>query len=97
MNAIATGDILASLWGYEQTNIDFYEVTRTSTASVWLRPIRAQKTPDALDMQYMATPCPGDYTGPEFRRKRDERLIRIDSCSFARRWKGEPLRGTSYA
>lgn len=31
------GDILYSSWGYDQTNIDFYEVVRRTEKSVWLR------------------------------------------------------------
>lgn len=35
----AVGQILVSSWGYDQTNIDFYVVTRVSNASVWLYPL----------------------------------------------------------
>ena len=34
------GDILVSLWGYDQTNVDFYKVTKTTDKSVWLKPIK---------------------------------------------------------
>lgn len=34
------GDILVSAWGYDQTNIDFYKVTRATDKSVWLQPIQ---------------------------------------------------------
>lgn len=32
-----TGDILVSSWGYDQTNIDFYVVTKVTKASVMIR------------------------------------------------------------
>lgn len=33
------GDILECSWGYERTNVDFYQVVRATAHSVWLRPI----------------------------------------------------------
>jgi hypothetical protein len=36
------GDILYDSWGYDQTNIDFYQVTRITGQSVWIRPIGGQ-------------------------------------------------------
>ena len=36
------GDILVSAWGWEQTNIDFYKVIKTTDKSVWLQPIKQQ-------------------------------------------------------
>jgi len=36
------GDIVTNSWGYDQTNVDWYRVTRTSASYVWLREISAQ-------------------------------------------------------
>ena len=33
------GDVLVASWGYDQTNIDFYQVVRATKASVWLQPM----------------------------------------------------------
>jgi len=33
------GDIVNTSWGYDQTNVDFYIVTRVTSACVWVRPI----------------------------------------------------------
>ncbi|MHA2085322.1 MAG: hypothetical protein ACXABD_16315 [Candidatus Thorarchaeota archaeon] len=32
-------DILVSCWGYGQTNVDFFQVVRTTSKSAWLVPI----------------------------------------------------------
>lgn len=37
------GDILYDSWGYEQTNIDFYQVVKTSDKSVWLKRIAGEQ------------------------------------------------------
>lgn len=62
------GDFYTARWGVEQTNVDFYEVTRASTRSVWLRTIETDTQPQA-GMTYRATPRAGAYRGHEFRRK----------------------------
>lgn len=52
MNKIQIGDIFYNSWGYEQTQVDFYEVIRISPSgkSVDLRPIGFQWTePDNWD------------------------------------------------
>lgn len=36
------GDIIYNSWGYEQTNIDFYQVIRCTKSSVFIQPIKAE-------------------------------------------------------
>ena len=38
---IKVGTILYESWGYDQTNIDFYQVVRVSDKSVWFSPIKS--------------------------------------------------------
>lgn len=42
---IEPGAILYSSWGYDQTNVDYYMVTRTTKASAWIVPMRHVETP----------------------------------------------------
>ena len=35
------GDTLVNTWGYDQTNHDFYIITRTTPKSVWIAPLEA--------------------------------------------------------
>jgi hypothetical protein len=41
-NPFKKGDVLVSCWGYGQTNVDFFLVTRTTSKSVWLILIKHQ-------------------------------------------------------
>ena len=41
---IEPGAILYSSWGYDQTNIDFYMVTRTTKSSAWIVPMSSRMT-----------------------------------------------------
>jgi hypothetical protein len=38
-HTFVVGDIVSNSWGYDQTNVDFYRVTRISPSYVWLQPI----------------------------------------------------------
>jgi hypothetical protein len=40
------GDVVTNSWGYDQTNVDWYAVVRSSEHFVWLRPICADLTDD---------------------------------------------------
>lgn len=55
------GDILVSSWGYDQTNIDFYQVTKVTKSSVWLRSIRGQVS-EARAYDDMLTPVRDAFT-----------------------------------
>lgn len=97
-NPLQAGAILSSSWGYEQTNVDFYEVTRATAKTVWLRRIEANREASEAFMQYTSVPRPGRYTGEEFRRKiRPGGRISITSYALAAPWDGKPERGSSYA
>lgn len=94
------GDILVSSWGYEQTNIDFYEVVKATTKTVVLVTLRSERHEDRY-LRYQAMPIPGSGFGTPFRRKiiqfGNESYCRISSFESARLWKGKPESGTSYA
>jgi hypothetical protein len=36
------GDILYSSWGYDQTNIEFFKVVKTSEFSVWIQKVNSK-------------------------------------------------------
>ena len=61
--SVAVGDIFRAMWGYEQTNIDYYEVTRViGAATVELRQIASEREEDGY-MTGRCVPCPGKYVG----------------------------------
>jgi hypothetical protein len=96
-HGLLKGTILYSSWGYEQTNIDWYEcVAVVSDKMVEIREIRSDRV-DVADMVHRNTPCPGQYIGPVMRKRASEYGIRITSFSHARPWDGLPKQSTSYA
>ena len=75
------GTILSYTWGYEQTNADFFQVTRATAKTAWIRPIAQTETPDGGFMTGKAKPVINRFTGPE-RRKRIQRYENSEFLSM---------------
>ncbi len=64
------GDIIYNSWGYDQTNVDFYQVTRCTKSSVFIRPIKAEYASSAgCDMAAYVIPVKDSFCGEEIRKK----------------------------
>jgi len=50
---LEVGMILYGSWGYEQTNVDFFEVVRATKRSVWVEEIGSQTATDAGNGAWM--------------------------------------------
>jgi hypothetical protein len=64
-----TGDILVCKWGYEQTNVDFYQIIKTTAAMVTIRKIEANETYENSTMTGHALPVKDSFTETPIRRK----------------------------
>jgi len=66
VNPYKIGDILYSSWGYEQTNVDFFQVTKVGDKSVWVRPIASEMVPDTQGHDSSnVRPLKDDFRGEE--------------------------------
>ena len=63
-NPYHVGDILYNSWGYDQTNIDWYQVVRVSRRSIWVRAI-AGTLVETGNMSGTTTPCKGQFTSAQ--------------------------------
>ena len=83
-HTLALGDVLVSSWGYDQTNIDFYQVTRlVGKRSVAVRAIAAESV-DTEHMQGKCVPAVGVFKGEEMTKRVDEYgALTISSCQRA--------------
>lgn len=93
-----TVDIVSN-WVYEQINVDFYEVVKTTAKTIMLVALRREKRGRIIAIQRNAhfqkrVRC-------SFRRKSieygGETFCNISSFESARLWKGEPEIGTNCA
>lgn len=73
---LKVGDVLYYSWGWEQTNIDYFQVVSKSVASVVLREIAKRIDADGpMAMSGKAYPCPGEFVGEPFRK-----LVQAGGC-----------------
>lgn len=98
--SIQIGTIVYNTWGYEQTNVDFYEVVKSSRCFVWLQQLSADKT-ETLSMQGTTAPVPGTRAGKISKHKvssfdRSRVAIKFEHGTGTI-WDGEPKRFSSYA
>lgn len=80
------GDILYYSWGYDQTNIDWYQVTGKTESRIKIRPIASTYVEDSF-MSGLEKPVKDKFTGPE-------ELI-VPNKFWA--WDGKEKRSSSYA
>jgi hypothetical protein len=89
------GDILYSSWGYDQTNIDFYQITKVTPRQVIIEQLQKKVTGGGRG-QDKVMPVPGrlDPRGKKLRRKWSEYnggvSVSINSYSSAYSWDGKP-------
>ena len=43
---VKVGDLFSMSWGYDQTNVNYFQVTRTTPKGVYVREIGAKSVPD---------------------------------------------------
>ena len=84
---IATGSFFYSSWGYEQTNVNFYIVTKTTAATITLAKVEANRVSRGSN-HGIATPT-NKIIGKEFSRKLNQ-IVKVDSSSYAYLWDGRP-------
>lgn len=97
-HSLQVGDVLYASWGYDQTNIDFYEIIGVRGAVVDMRELKQHKTETGW-AQGTAVPVRGQYAGELMRSKRPNHCnrIRLTSYSSAGPWDGRALHWTAYA
>ncbi len=92
----SVGDVIYNSWGYDQTNVDFYEVTAVLEKSVKIREIGENKSVTGF-MQGMTQPVRGQFIGEEMTKvvSTDGR-IGFDHGG-ASKWNGKAVGWTAYA
>jgi hypothetical protein len=100
-------DIIVCSWGYEQTNVDFYQVVGITSKSLKLRGVDKRitwKRCEATGQEDrtsggFATPIHGQFTGDVFTRRFDveDQSLKIGNRRYGCVWNGEPQNFTCYA
>ena len=99
--AAKVGDILYTSWGYEQTNIDFYQVTDVHDGSVTIRKIASRVVSGGRGTDEVVA-VPDDFVGPPMKKRvqkgyrTGEYEVKIsEGRGHAWQWDGKPKHQTA--
>lgn len=94
---LQVGDILYSSWGYEQTNIDFYQVVGLKgNASVVIRKLAQIITCQTGYMSENVIADKNNFISEPFTKRDLNGAVKIESHAHATKWDGYPLRQSHY-
>jgi len=97
-HGFTVGDILYSSWGYDQTNIDFYEVTEAGEKSITIRQVKSVVVKRGRGTDYVMAD-PGSFIGPPMKKipqfSGGKPYVKIESYAYAYEWEGNPLGQTA--
>jgi hypothetical protein len=86
---LKVGDVLKASWGYDQTNVDFFEVVSTTEKTVKVRPVGKSVVRSDSAADYVV-PVPGDFRGGAILCRPTTYGVKIDDVRRADRWSGKP-------
>lgn len=99
VHTLEVGDILVCSWGYEQTNVDFYQVVRLVGKTIAIiREIESTHLDEAgCGMSGIKMPVKDAFSGEEMVKKIGKgNYVRITSFAWASPWNGKPCRYNWY-
>ena len=92
-NSLNVGDIFVCSWGYDQTNIDFYEIVEKKNKSVVIRGItKLRRNGEHMTYDYVTAHPPkagGEYTTKPMLKIPQDNFIKISSFEWAYLWNGK--------
>lgn len=97
-HSLKVGQVLYSSWGYDQTNIDYYEVIRVvGPHTVEIREIGCVGVAEQGGPSELVSPKVGNYIGDSMiKRASADNSVRIASYASAYPWNGEAKSRTGY-
>ena len=93
--SLVEGDIMYTSWGYEQTNVDWFQVVevKSSGKTVVVREIAGNLHTDSGcgPMSGRTTPVKDEFVGePMTKRVQRGDSVKIHSSAYAYKWDGKP-------
>ncbi len=90
------GDILVSCWGYDQTNIDFYQIVERTAKMATIQKIASEYLEYDSASEDKVVPAKDKFIGKPFKKKVGPYGINLNSYSLASLWDGNPQYKTAY-
>jgi hypothetical protein len=99
-HTLQVADIVSNSWGYDQTNVDWYQVVKTTEHFVWLREIAAEVKETSF-MSGPSAPKPGQFVSEEITKHKASSGEYGNSVCFefgsGSKWDGQPMHCSWYA
>ena len=90
------GHLLESSWGYDQTNVEFWEVTAIVGAhTVEIREVAQVAMDHSAGDQWRTVPKPGEFVGEPQRVRVRQNTVRVHDCARAYLWDGRPMHASN--
>ncbi|EGP4895075.1 hypothetical protein FI615_002613 [Enterococcus faecium] len=65
------GEIFYSSWGYEQTNVTFWQIVKLTEKTVWFQPIKKKTVTNYTSMSGEVEPIPNEFINYPLARTKD--------------------------
>lgn len=92
-SAVIVGDMFYSSWGYDQTNVDYYQVVKTAPAMIVLREVKKKVIRGQGQPTEFVIPLANQFVGEPLRKKlmayNGRAMVRLNSYSSAYKWDGK--------
>jgi len=104
VNPFNVGDILSCSWGYDQTNVDFYQVLAVTAKGLTMQEIEAEAVQGSGKGNFMSDSCvpvKDKFVGEPMRKRvgfyDNSAYVTVNGYKSASLWNGEPQRRSFYA
>lgn len=97
--SLQVGTVLTGSWGYDQTNVEAWQVVEiVGKVTVKIRKVALHTTKATGDMSEMVIPCPDQFVDDKvlLKRVRDGNIVGHDYCALYV-WDGKPQHQSHYA
>jgi hypothetical protein len=82
LNSVNVGDVFYASWGYEQTNIDYYQVVGKKGQTLTFRKIRSEIVKETGPFSADVRPVKDDFIGEPFKKRVSAYSIKLDSVRY---------------
>ena len=97
IDSIKIGTIFYTCWGYEQTNVNFFQVIERKGSTVIIREVNQNRFYDG-SMSGSCTPLKDDFIGEPLRKRISKSAtLKISDCERASLYNNQKLYFSSYA
>lgn len=96
INDVKVGDIFYASWGYEQTNIDFYQVVAKNKSMLTIREIYSSLVEATGHDQGNLKPLKDEFKGEEIKKRLSQGRLNIDCVRRATKLEAETVWASWY-